>query len=1185
MGSLRKYFSNAWVAVFSAVLIAVVLVLLLLFIVFRLKDRAMDNSYESAALISKDITHTIELHFRDAYLINSVFTDNFLIYRKNNIPRTKVYTMIKGSLQINPNLLSIWTMWERNAYDRKDRLYASDSLHDGWGSFAFAYYYANGEILFEKNDTADYTYDFYTIPAKIHRPILIDPFYYQYHGNPMIYFETSLVNPILSGDTLLGVIGIDIDLNILQKKYKDIRLYNTGFVSVLSNSGKIVTHPDSALVDKILTEKETMMNQAILDSMRLGKEFIFHCTSAFSQEQVVRFFYPINMEYMVAPWYVMIEVPEVEIFSNIRSYRLLSYSVLAILLLLLLYLVLNLISTRHREKELLLALQRAETSEIKLTNAQAVLMENEQILHAIFNQSRNLIGLLDKEGVLLRANEAALGMINASPEDVLGKFFWEGPWWTHSKEQGSLKSLIKSASGGKSGTFETTHTDSAGNTHFIYFSIKPIHNETGEVKYLLPEGVDITSRKLAEQRLKEGEEKYRAIFNNANDAIFLMDGHTFIDCNDKTLQIFNCKREEIVGKDPILFSPARQSDGSPSAEKASEKINLAFQNKPQFFEWQHMTLDRRIFDAEVSLTKVVIQERELVLAIVRDISERMAYENILKASRERLRATLQSTPNVAIQWYSKSGQVLFWNKASETIFGFTSNEALGQTLDKLIYTSAENEKFIKLLQQIEETDEPFGPYEGFIRTREGETRVVLSTTFKIPGEEKENVFVCMDLDITEQKKAEEAMKDSEERYRTMVEAFPDFIMVSDLDGKILFNNEKLVSAQEDKQFFFSTAEIKQRLHPDDFLWMDEIVENLLKKEGSKTPMLEFRVSDNNDGYRWFSGIFSRINYQGRLSLQLVMRDIHEKKLVEKELEMYRSQLEALVKERTDELEAINEELRATNDEVYLMNEDLEGKKAKLEETLNKLQEAQNQLVQSEKLASLGVFTAGIAHEINNPINFISNGSQALFLILDEARKTLFREGHATEVLFEEINASRRAIETGIHRTTAIISSLRNYAHAGKESFVNYNSIYCIKDALVLLKNSYKYHINIIEDLPESLEIDCIPGKINQVFVNLINNSIQAIGRAGEIHIDAKQEGEEVRFRIRDSGSGIPHEIIGKIFDPFFTTKEVGKGTGLGLYIVHGIVEQHHGHIQVKSTNGKGTTFTIRLPHRQPKTSD
>ncbi|MFN8208132.1 MAG: PAS domain S-box protein [Bacteroidales bacterium] len=1185
MGSFRKYFSNAWVAVSSAVLIAVVLIGLLLFIVFRLKDRAVDSSYESAVLISKDIKHTIELHFRDAYLINSVFTDNFLIYRKNNIPRTKVYSMIKGSLQIKPNLLSIWTMWERNGYDRKDRLFASDSLHDAWGSFAFAYYYYQGRILFEKNDTADYKFDFYTIPARIRRPILIDPFHYQYQGNPQVYFETSLVNPILSGDTLLGVIGIDINLSILQEKYRNIRLYNTGFVSVLSNSGKIVTHPDSSVLDKNLVEQEELSNQAILDSMKLGKEFLFRCKSAYSQTDVVRFFYPINMEYMVAPWYVMVEIPEKEIFSNIRPYRLLSYFVLGILLLLLLFLVLTLVATRQREKEILQALQRAETSEVQLTKAREFSLENEQILNAIFNQSSNLIGLLSRQGVLLRANEVALDMINSVPEDVTGKFFWEGPWWNQSREKEKLKSLIKSAAEGISGTFETTHTDASGNTHFIMFSIKPVFSEAGDVKYLLPEGVDITSRKIAEQRLKEGEEKYRAIFNNANDAIFLMDGHIFIDCNDKTLKIFNCKRDDIVGKDPILFSPERQEDGRLSSELAGEKIMLAFNNEPQFFEWQHITRDGKLFNAEVSLTKVVIQEKELILAIVRDISERMAYEKVLKASRERLRATLQNTPNVAIQWYSRSGQVLLWNKASEKIFGYSSDEALGQTLDKLIYTKTENDEFLKLLQRLEHEGNSYGPYEGYIRTRDGDTRIILSTTFVIPGEEKDNVFVCMDLDITEQKRAEAAMKESEERYRTMVEAFPDFIMVSDLDGKILFNNEKLEGAGEHHQSLNDTSAVKDRMHPDDYIATNKIVEEMLESEESNTPLIEFRLKVDESRYRWFSGIFSRITFQGKKALQLVMRDIHEKKKAETELSKYRNQLEALVKERTDELEAINEELRATNDEVFLMNEDLEGKKTKLEETLNKLQEAQNQLVQSEKLASLGVFTAGIAHEINNPINFISNGAQALFLILEEARKTVFKDGHATDVLFEEISASRRAIDTGIQRTTAIISSLRNYAHAGKESFILYNSIHCINDALILLKNSYKYHINIIANLPEVLNIECIPGKINQIFVNLISNSIHAIERAGEIHIDAKTEGDKARFRIRDNGSGILPEVIGKIFDPFFTTKDVGKGTGLGLYIVHGIIEQHHGSIEVKSTPGKGTIFTIWLPLHQPTEAD
>jgi signal transduction histidine kinase len=179
---------------------------------------------------------------------------------------------------------------------------------------------------------------------------------------------------------------------------------------------------------------------------------------------------------------------------------------------------------------------------------------------------------------------------------------------------------------------------------------------------------------------------------------------------------------------------------------------------------------------------------------------------------------------------------------------------------------------------------------------------------------------------------------------------------------------------------------------------------------------------------------------------------------------------------------------------------------------------------------------------------------------------------------EEMSAVRKAIETGIEKTTAIISSLRNYAYSGKDTFKRYDAIICIKDALLLLQNNYKYRITIIEEFPESLELDCVPGKLNQLFVNLINNAIQAITDKGSITLTAEyRDMHTAVFKIKDTGKGISSNELNKIFDPFFTTKEVGQGTGLGLYIVHGIIGLHKGKIEVESIIGEGTVFTIYIP--------
>ncbi|BDX37671.1 hypothetical protein CYCD_10260 [Tenuifilaceae bacterium CYCD] len=331
---------------------------------------------------------------------------------------------------------------------------------------------------------------------------------------------------------------------------------------------------------------------------------------------------------------------------------------------------------------------------------------------------------------------------------------------------------------------------------------------------------------------------------------------------------------------------------------------------------------------------------------------------------------------------------------------------------------------------------------------------------------------------------------------------------------------------------------------------------------------------------------------------LTVSDITKLKNYQKELNRHKDHLEDIVFERTNEIIKLNQELTSTNAE-------LQKKTEELSQIIQMLESTQDQLIQSEKMASLGMLTAGIAHEINNPVNFISGSYQALQTQIDEMWNLLneFRDGVSSpnsSSILSEIEAKHKItvndlfqsmkfllmnIETGITRTTEIIRSLMTFSRNESQEFSVFDIKTGVRDVLVILKSRYSGKIDIIEDYDSNLpEIVCNSNGISQVLMNLISNAIDSIHDRGKIKITAKYKPttDEVLIRITDSGVGIPEEIIDKIFDPFFTTKEVGKGTGLGLYISYNMVKAHQGTIDVDSTLGKGTTFTVCLPKNAKK---
>lgn len=281
--------------------------------------------------------------------------------------------------------------------------------------------------------------------------------------------------------------------------------------------------------------------------------------------------------------------------------------------------------------------------------------------------------------------------------------------------------------------------------------------------------------------------------------------------------------------------------------------------------------------------------------------------------------------------------------------------------------------------------------------------------------------------------------------------------------------------------------------------------------------------------------------------------------------------------------------------------ELRNANTQLQKALSDLQNAQAQLVNSEKMASLGQLTAGIAHEINNPINFVTASIPPLRRDFDDLKDLIsfyhqktsallddselksisdYKEQMDFDFLLQEITELINSVEEGAKRTTEIVLGLKTFSRLD-ESDANEAHVHDLLDStLIVLRNLTKGRVEINKEYDSSIDaIQCFPGKLNQVFSNVIANAIQALENTENpvILIKTIKGNTEIEVSISDNGPGIPDQIKDKIFDPFFTTKEVGSGTGLGLSIVYSIINQHNGTIEVESSEDSGTTFSIHLP--------
>jgi two-component system NtrC family sensor kinase len=853
------------------------------------------------------------------------------------------------------------------------------------------------------------------------------------------------------------------------------------------------------------------------------------------------------------------------------------------------------------------------------------LPESEERFRALIENSADAITVLNADGSLRYESPSMTRMMGYEPGATITKTSFE---LVHPDDMPSVTDsfdqLLKNPGGTVELNIRVLHRDGSWRTLEV---IARNLLDDPVVAGIVVNQRDITQRKQAEEALRESEEKYRTILEDIEDGYYEVDivgNFTFF--NDAMCGIIGYSKDEMIGMNN------RQYMDKENAKKVYQAFNRVHTTgkHTREFGWEIIRKDgtKRFIEASVSLKRNSQGEPIGFRGIIRDITERKQMEQAVRDRKEEYSALVENLSDAVFHF--RDGVVVWCNDKVSQIYGHTKDDFLGKDISFFLPDETDRLKFIK---EVYAVIKERGHFSGTTKAkaRDGSLVDIEYSISKIPGKYPAEV-VAVARDVTEHKRAEKALEESEEKFRRLVEEMNDGYCV--LQGaRVVFAN-----ARGAEMFGYAQEEVIDRTVQE--LLTPEIVSDLSKvrakrQRGEAVPQQYETLLVGKEGTTRPVELSTRvIDYTGKPALSVVLRDITERKRAEETLLLKEKAIENSVSAiAMSDMEgrvtylnracmrfwggANKEELlgkpywlllksddvvkdiatamfkndvwegelvaaRKNGEEVTVqvsaaMVRDEHGNPiqtissfldiTELRRLGEEKQRMEEQLQITGRLAAVGELTAGVAHELNNPLAAV----QAYAELLNER-----------DDLDETTKSDVETIYKEAQRASRITSNLLSFARRYKpeKGLISINDV--LRKSLEL--HAYRMKVNNIEivaDLDPDLPMLMADfHQMQQVFVNIITNAEQAMTEAhgrGSLHVKTRIAGETIRITFTDSGPGIPEANLKRIFDPFFTTKDVGEGTGLGLSICYGIVQEHGGHLYARSKPGQGATFVVEIP--------